>query len=86
MQDFFLLEVEDARALIKGRDMHVDMFEFQKYPSATVADIPGTDDYTVAVVFGHHVVQYKGGHGMDWVAHFEYDLCNGVFDRKFARK
>ena len=63
MQDFFLLEVEDARALIKGRDMHVDMFEFQKYPSATVADIPGTDDYTVAVVLGHHVVQYKGGHG-----------------------
>jgi len=86
MQDLFLLELEDARALIKGRDMHVDAFKFQMYPSATVADTPGTDEYIVAVVFGHHVVQYQGGYGMDWVAHFEYDLCNGVFEREFARK
>ena len=86
MQDIFTLEVEEARTLIKGMDMHVDAFKFQMRPSATVADAPSTDDYTVAVVFGHHVVQYQGGYGMDWVAHFEYDLCNGVFDRKFTKK
>jgi len=80
MQEIFLLEVEDARARIKDLGLHANAFEFQKQPSKSVREDEITDSYVVVVVFGNHIVPYQGGYGLDWVTHFEYDLCSGLFD------
>ena len=82
MTDIFLLEVEDARALIKELGMHTNAFNFQRQASQTVRDDAIIEHYIVMVVCGNHVVQYQGGYGMNWVARFEYDLCNGLFGSK----
>ena len=86
MTDLFLLEVEDARALITDLGLHASAFNFQKQTSQTMRDDAGTEHYVVMVVFGNHIVQYPGGYGMYWVARFEYDLCNGLIDRKLHPK
>ena len=86
MNDLFRLEVEDACALIKNMGADPNAFNFERQGQMVVRDGYPTRCYTVIVDFNGQRLHYQGGYGLDWVGHLEFDLCRGLFGRRFNRK
>jgi len=85
MNDLFLLEVDDARALIRDMRGDPNAFDFQLQIQRPSRYGSPSGFYTVVVDLDGQYVHYQGGYGLDWVGHFEFDLCRGLFGRKFNK-
>ena len=83
MNELFLLEIEDARALIKDMRGDPTAFDFQMQRPFAVNDGKPARCYNVVVELNGQRVLYQGGSGLDWVGHFEFDLYRGVFELEF---
>ena len=79
MNDLFLLEIEDARALIEETCGDSNAFDFEMQKTPSVFDDRAAPRFTVTVSVRGKRVQYQGGYGQDWVNAFELDLCRGLF-------
>lgn len=86
MNDIFLWEIEDARALITDLQGDPHAFDFQMQMQPAAHEDNTSICYTVTVLFGSQRALYYGGYGLDWVGHFEFDLRQGVFGKQFTSK
>ena len=86
MNDLFLLEIEDARALIEEMCGDPNAFDFEMQRTPAVHDARPAPGYTVTVGLRGQRVQYQGGYGLEWVNDFELDLCRGLFGRQLKKK
>ena len=80
MNDLFQLEVEDARALVRDMRGNPDSFYFDRQERLMIQEGCPTRCYTVMVECLVKKRHYQGGYGLDWVHHFEFDLCCGIFE------
>ena len=85
MKDRFLLEIEDARALIAQMCGDPNAFDFEMQRTPAVHDEHAAPSYTVTVGLRGQRVQYLSGYGLDWVGQFELDLWRGVFGRPLKK-
>ena len=74
MNELFLVELDDALAMIEdhGGDIAAFAFEMYREPNDMAR-------YRVTVTSGDARVQYLGGYGLEWLCEFEADIRSGIF-------